>query len=354
MTMETLNKRQLAILEFINRQKSASNRDIKKYLEQKDGSLSRVTIVRDIDELLKKKVIVKKGSGRSVQYESMNDGDFSQYINVTEYFKKSIDERKVLYEHFNFEIFDELSNTFFSKEELKKLNEFNDKYQKRIKTLSPTIIKKEFERLTTELAWKSSQIEGNTYSLLDTEVLIKEHKEAKGHNKQEAIMILNHKYALDFILDKKSDFKKMSLKKIENIHQLVTDKLGVSKGLRKKPVGITGTKYKPIDNEFQIKEVIEKAVDAINNMEDVFSKALLAVLMISYIQPFEDGNKRTARLLGNAILLAYSSIPLSYRSVDEGDYKKAVILFYEQNNARFFKELFIEQYVFAVDNYFLG
>jgi Fic family protein len=75
--------------------------------------------------------------------------------------------------------------------------------------------------------------------------------------------------------------------------------------------------------------------------------------MISYIQPFEDGNKRTARILGNALLLANNACPLSYRSVNEGDYKKAILLFYEQNNINLFKELFINQFKFSVDNYFL-
>jgi Fic family protein len=81
-------------------------------------------------------------------------------------------------------------------------------------------------------------------------------------------------------------------------------------------------------------------------------KALAAVLMISYIQPFEDGNKRTARILGNALLLAYGYCPLSYRSVDEVEYKKAMILFYEQNNAFYFKQLFIEQFRQAIEKYF--
>jgi len=87
-------------------------------------------------------------------------------------------------------------------------------------------------------------------------------------------------------------------------------------------------------------------------LDDPFSKAIFTTLMISYIQPFEDGNKRASRLLGNAILLANNACPLSYRSINEADYKKAVIIFYEQNSARFFKELFVEQFKFAVGNYF--
>ncbi len=75
--------------------------------------------------------------------------------------------------------------------------------------------------------------------------------------------------------------------------------------------------------------------------------------MLSYIQPFKDGNKRTARLIGNAILLAHDAALLSYRSVDEADYKKGMILFYEQNSFRHFKEIFTEQFIFAVKNYFV-
>ena len=227
--------------------------------------------------------------------------------------------------------------------------------KKESKTCPPAIIKKEFERLTVELSWKSSQIEGNTYSLIDTEILIKENKEAEGHKKEEAVMILNHKKALEYIIGNRNEFKNLTLRKIEDVHGLIIDGLSVAKGLRKKAVGITGTKYRPLDNEYQIREMMEKTVDVVNKkLDDPFSKAIFTTLMISYIQPFEDGNKRASRLLGNSILLANNACPLSYRSINEADYKKAVIIFYEQNSARFFKELFIEQFKFAVSNYFLA
>jgi len=167
-------------------------------------------------------------------------------------------------------------------------------------------------------------------------------------------MILNHKKALEYILNKKSDFNKITLSKIENIHNLIVKDMKINKNIRKGLIGITGTKYRPLDNEFQIKEALEKMILIINKKEiHPLVKSLLAILMISYIQPFEDGNKRTARLLGNAILLANNYCPLSYRSIDENDYKKATLLFYEQNSIRFFKELFIQQFNFSLNNYFL-
>ena len=90
----------------------------------------------------------------------------------------------------------------------------------------------------------------------------------------------------------------------------------------------------------------------INAKDNGFEKALLAVIMISYIQPFEDGNKRTGRMVSNALLVAEGICPLSYRSVDSIDYKKAMLLFYEQNNLAAFKKIFFEQIEFSVKNYF--
>jgi Fic family protein len=92
--------------------------------------------------------------------------------------------------------------------------------------------------------------------------------------------------------------------------------------------------------------------DLINRKTSVFEKALIALLFISYIQPFADGNKRTARIVSNAILMNYHFCPLSFRTVDAIEYKKAALLFYEQNNVSYFKEIFITQYDFAVHTYF--
>lgn len=349
--MQKLSKRQLNILDFIRKRKGANNSEIKQYLEENFGEISRVTVVRDINRLLADNLIQKQGKGRSVWYQESAAGGLLGYFDADEYFKKAPDERQIAFERFNFKAFKNLKD-IFTEEEIAELEKLNNNYRIKIKKLSPAVVKKEFERLTIELSWKSSRIEGNTYSLIDTEILIKQHQEAKGHSKEEAIMILNHKKALDYIFDKKSDFKKITLRKIENIHKLIVQDLDIHDGLRNIPVGITGTRYRPLNNKYQIAEAAEILIETINKLKDPFSKALTAILMVSYIQMFEDGNKRTARLLGNAILTANEVCPLSYRSVDEADYKKATVLFYEQNSARFFKELFVEQFKFAAENYF--
>lgn len=305
--------------------------------------LSKITVIRDLNKLISENKVIKEGSGRAIIYKNALDTET--------YFDTAIDKRKLKSESFNFEIFNEVEN-MFSDGELEKISKINEQYKNNRKKLSQTLLKKEYERLTIELAWKSSQIEGNTYSLLDTEKLIKESEEAIGKKHEEAIMILNHKKALDFIFLNADHFKNLSVKKIEELHQILMDGLNVRFGIRNAQVGIIGTKYRPLDNKFQIKEALENLTDIINKTKNPFQKALQAVLIISYIQPFEDGNKRTARILSNAILLAYDYCPLSYRSVDETEYKKAIVIFYEQNNFNFFKQLFVEQFVQSVMKYF--
>ena len=208
------------------------------------------------------------------------------------------------------------------------------------------------ERLVVDLSWKSSQIEGNTYSLLETERLLKDKQTASGKTKEEAIMLLNHKDALDFVLDVSDYLKEISVHRIEDIHSILTKELGVDRNIRHRRVGITGTNYRPLDNEFQIREALEDTCTLINGKENVFEKAILALVLLSYIQAFTDGNKRTARITSNAILIANGYCPISFRTVDSIDYKKAMLMFYEQNNIAAFKKIFIEQFLFAVNTYF--
>ena len=347
----TLTKRQYKIFDFIQGNQSAKRLDIEKYIQSLDEKVSKITVIRDLDVLLKEKFIRKSGQARGIIYSPLETNELLRKYNVEDYFKIEKDKRKIKYSSFNFNIFNEFKD-IFSVKELKELEKTNKIFAEKTKKLTATILKKEFERLMIELSWKSSQIEGNTYSLLDTEILIKENIEAKGHKKEEAIMILNHKNAMEYIFENRDYFKTITKAKIEELHTILTKDLGVEKGLRKTPVGIVGTNYKPLDNQHQIKEAVENLVKIINQLKMPFEKALATVIMISYIQPFEDGNKRTGRILSNAILLANNYCPLSYRSVDESEYKKAIIIFYENNSLAYFKELFIEQFNFAVDKYF--
>lgn len=347
--MSALKQRSREILAFVRASGGASNKEVL----EKFPELSRTTLYRELDRLVADKFLVSEGKGRNVRYREHIVNALSKYIDPEVYFSVDPDKRPGVLEMYQPTVLKKLF-PIFSDDEREHLDSLTKAYQKRLKTFRATLLKKEFERLTIELAWKSSRIEGNTYSLIDTEILIKEHKEAKGHSKAEAKMILNHKAALEYIRDEKTQFQKLTLLKIRNVHHLLVKGLDVETGFRTHAVGITGTRYKPLDNKHQIQDAMGELIAVINKTKNVFEKSVAAMLMLAYIQPFEDGNKRTSRLIGNALLLSYGACPLSFRSIEESDYKKAILLFYEQNNMRFFKQLFLEQYQFAVDHYFLA
>ncbi len=346
----TLNKRQDYILHFINQRRSAAVSEIFSAIQKETGIVAEITVKRDLKKLVDFDLLASKGAGRAVKYELSSGYSLVRPIDVDAYFEKEIDER-VIRERFNFHVFLELKFIFSSDEKI-FLQKLNNGYIKKIRKLPKDVIKKEFERLTIELSWKSSRIEGNTYSLLETEQLIKENRKAKGHTEEEAIMIMNHKKTLDYIRNNNRTFRVISLRKLEEIHSLLTNGLGISKNVRKTLVRITGTRFKPLDNEFQIVEALKRTCSLVNKQKNPFEKAFILMLLIAYIQPFVDGNKRTSRLAGNAVLLANDCCPLSYRSINEIEYKKAVLIFYEQNNISYFKKLFLQQFEFVVKNYF--
>jgi len=344
-----MNTRQEQIIEFAKKNHSFQNKDIVVFFNDK---YSRETITRDLSFLCKQNFLQKNGAGAFVVYSLSEVYKILEDIDVKKYFEIPYLKRDIK-ESFNFKIFDILKNDIFTADEKENLEKLQREFIKNFsKYDSQTLINKEFERIMIEFSWKSSVIEGNTYSLLGTEALIKNNVVGKGKTKEETQMILNHKDAFNEAIQNKERFRKLNYSDIEYIHLVLTKKLGVSKNIRKAPVGITGTKYRPLDNEAQIKEALRDMVKLINEKESFFEKAFLVSILIAYIQVFEDGNKRTSRMISNAILLANNSIPLSYRIVDVEEYKKAVILFYELNNISYFKQIFIEQFEDAVNNYF--
>ncbi|MEK7563804.1 MAG: Fic family protein [Patescibacteria group bacterium] len=349
----TLTHRQLTILDSIRKRSGgAATREILAELRGALDHLSRITVIRDLDAQIARGMVRKMGKGRAVRYVENLANPSQRHIDHDAYFMVDDIRRALLYPTYHPSALAAFSDAF-TPQEYETLTTLNDAYRQRMGKLPPTVIRKEMERFTAEFSWKSSQIEGNTYSLLDTEVLLKEQREADGHPYQEAQMILNHKAALEFIAAHPGDYTPVSLRTIEQLHALIVKNLGVTRGLRGAPVGILGTTYRPMGIRTQLREALQAALDAINAQSHPPAKSLMALLLIAYIQPFEDGNKRTARLLGNALLIAHGFCPLSFRSIDEKEYKKAVILFYEQHNIRYFKQLFIEQFSYAAKHYFL-
>ncbi|MBU0974742.1 Fic family protein [Patescibacteria group bacterium] len=346
----SLSPRQKEIINIIAHSEGITREDIAVKLSNA-LSASKATLARDLKSLIDLNLIQAVGSGPSTAYKSVSKHPLLVYIDLERYFSVEADERTFANKKFDNKIFKSLPGIIFDAEQNKIENNFRS-FDQATKNLDPTIFQRELERYVIELSWKSSKIEGNTYTLLETESLIKQGKEARGKSKQESIMILNHKEAFGLILEHRKDFSKITNRDLLELHNVLTKDLNISGGIRKQAVGITGTTYKPLAHDWELQKALEEMINLVNKAKFPLEKALIVSILLAYIQPFADGNKRSARMLANAILLAHDYFPLSYRSINEDEYKQAMIVFYETSNIYHIKRLFLEQYHFAVKTYF--
>ena len=345
-----LTSRQNQILTIINQSEGLLREEISSRIINLYPT-SKPTLIRDLNTLIKLGLIKTTGKAKATHYVPASKNPLLRTFDIDKYFLEEPDQRLAAKTTFDPNVFGFLNNILLP-HEMDLLAKYGEGLEEKTKNLSPDLIKRELERFVIELSWKSSKIEGNTYTLLETESLIKDQKVAKGKSRAETIMILNHKTAFDMLLGNKDMFKKLNLQNINQLHNVLVKDLEITTGIRKHEVGITGTVYKPSGSEHQLREFMERFIKVLNETENGYEKALIASAMVPYIQPYTDGNKRTARMLCNGILLANNLLPISYRSVDEEEFKKSLIIFYEQLSIVGIKRIFLGQVKFANENYF--
>jgi Fic family protein len=338
------------IIQFVKDHPQSSSQEI---LDGLQLPFSVITLRRSLQHLVAQGLLNRIGELKGSRYAVSPGFSVLSPIDLGDYFSQEIDDRTIQ-ASFNLDLIRETFKylTLFTERESALLQVLQEKHKANTAKLSEEGYKKELERLAIDLSWKSSQIEGNTYSLLETERLLKDKETAAGTTKDEAIMLLNHKEAIDFIIQNPTYINPLTVSSIEDIHSILAKELSISRNIRNSRVGISGTNYTPLDNEYQIREALEQMCQLVNTKQDVFEKALLVLVLISYIQPFTDGNKRTARIISNAILLKNGYCPISFRTIDSLEYKKAMLVFYEQTNIYPFKQIFMGQFEFAVNTYF--
>ncbi len=204
-----------------------------------------------------------------------------------------------------------------------------------------------YSRLLIDLSWNSSRLEGNTYSLLETERLLGLGEAAEGKDAREAQMILNHKAAVELLVDQ-ADEVGFNRYTILNLHALLADNLlgdpQAGGRLRRIPVGIGGTVYHPLEVPQLIEECFEQILDAAAAITDPFEQAFFALVHLAYLQGFEDVNKRVSRLAANIPLIRGNLCPLSFVDVPERAYIDGVLAIYELNRVELLRDLFVWAY----------
>jgi hypothetical protein len=211
-----------------------------------------------------------------------------------------------------------------------------------------------FDRLLIDLSWASSRLEGNTYSRLDTQNLIQFGQEASGKDGQQAQMILNHKRAIEFLVDE-ADLVGFDRRTVTTLHSALSENLlddpRDEGGIRRRPVRISGTPYVPI----AVPQVIEDALDLLlsraSAIPDPFEQAFFAMVHIPYLQPFTDVNKRTSRLAANIPLIRENLCPLSFVDVPERPYVEGTLGVYEQNRVELLRDVFAWAYARSCAQY---
>ena len=238
--------RENEILQYLHYHPGSSRSEIEAGMNLTE---SPATVKRILSSLVENGSALVSGQGRATRYSVSPQAHVTMELNIDTYFQKETDEREVQ-TSFNFDLINETlpKVELFTAEEKERLSALQAQFIRNLEGITPTEYRKEMERLGIDLSWKSSQIEGNTYSLLETERLLKDKQTASGKTKEEAVMLLNHKDALDFVLADPEYLREISVRRIEELHTLLVKELDVDKGIRRRRVGVTGTNYRPLDN----------------------------------------------------------------------------------------------------------
>lgn len=209
-------------------------------------------------------------------------------------------------------------------------------------------------RLLIDLSWNSSRLEGNTYTLLETKRLIELGQSAADKDAAETQMIINHKNAIEYMVDS-VDEPAISSIQICSLHALLSENLlgdpSACGQLRKIGVGISGSTYQPLENPHLIKECFDRFIETINLIEDPFEQSIFSLVHLSYLQAFEDVNKRTARLTANIPLIRKNLKPLSFIDVSQASYITALLGVYEKNDVSLLVDLYIWAYRRSTQRY---
>ena len=217
-----------------------------------------------------------------------------------------------------------------------------------------TYARKILNRLLIDLAWNSSRLEGNTYSLIDTRNLIELGKEAKGRAPLEAQMILNHKDAIEFLVNAADDigFNRYTILNLHGLlaNNLLADPMAVGR-LRYIPVGIEQSAFHPLEVPQLIEECFDQILATAAAIADPFEQAFFVMVQLPYLQPFDDVNKRVSRLAANIPLIKGNLSPLSFEGVPRQTYIEATLGVYELNKVDLLKDVFLWAYERSVARY---
>ncbi|MBP6104504.1 MAG: Fic family protein [Gammaproteobacteria bacterium] len=333
-------------------------------LKVNELTFSRRTLQRRMKQLIESGRLKVSGKGAGTQYQSavslpnstpttfvVSYGSFEIPItdasqSILKYVNHSLNDRKhVVYNRTFLDDYQPNKSAYLSESIKAHLRDIGQN------SVDPQIVgtygKKILSHLLVDLSWNSSRLEGNTYSLLETQRLIEWGEKSEGKSITDTQMILNHKSAIEFLVESSQDinFNRFT---ILNLHALLSDNLlsnaAACGRLRNIPVAIAKTSYTPLNVPQIIDECFEKILEKTAKIQDPFEQAFFVMVQLPYLQPFEDINKRVSRLAANIPLIRNHFSPLSFVDVPEKAYIDALLGVYELNRIELLRDVFIWAY----------
>ena len=333
-----------AILDYIAAHPGARREDIRRHVAR---DVSPPTIWRALKRLVEAKKLEVSGKGRATVYTLAGAAVVRAHLQTPHNLRKPVAYSKDFIDRYV------PNKTFYlSEEDRRQLRAAGQPHP--LPPVAGTYARRILEKLLVDLSWASSRMEGNTYSILETERLIRLGQEAAGKDHKEAVMILNHKEAIQYLVDNLPDIT-IGRRDICAIHALLAEGLLIDPAMAGRPrklgVGISYSSYLPLDNQFMIEEEFEFLLHKAAEIADPYEQSFFLLAHIPYLQAFEDINKRTSRIAANIPLLKADLAPLSFVTMDDRAYIEGLIGVYELNNVSLLRETYIDAYKASADNY---
>ncbi|MFN2533027.1 MAG: Fic family protein [Pyrinomonadaceae bacterium] len=325
------------------------------------GDVSRRTLQRRLSVLAEAGRIATEGAGRSTRYLLATTGEAEEdYVRlspsgaeVRDLVRRRQSERMpVGYKREFLDTYRPNESSYLTSETISYLTRIGVTTD--AERPAGTYARHILNRLLVDFSWASSRLEGNTYSLLDTERLIEFGEAAEGKDAIETQMILNHKSAIEFIVDQRDELA-LNRPTILNLHALLSDNLlpdpAAGGRLRRIGVGIHESVYHPLEVPQLIEECFEQVVDTAAAIRNPFEQAFFVMVHLPYLQPFEDVNKRVSRLAANIPFVRQNLSPLSFFDLPERAYVEGLLGVYEFNRVDLLRDVFVWAYERSAQRY---
>jgi Fic family protein len=317
-----------------------------------NSNFSKRTLQRRLNELVKAGNLERQGTGRSSRYvvvlpKQSTVLQFSKTANRwRNEIRKPIHQRAPVGYNRTFLNQYQPNKSFYLpatvRQELRKIGQISDQTMP-----AGTYARQIVNRLLIDLSWNSSRLEGNTYSLLETENLLKFGTSADGKSLFETQMLLNHKAAIELLVEQADEigFNRYTILSLhaELSNNLLPDPAAMGR-LRHIEVKIGGSVFYPLAVPQLIEECFDQILKTATQIQDPFEQAFFSMVHLPYLQPFEDVNKRVSRLAANIPLIRQNLCPVSFIDVAEQDYVEATLSIYELNQIELLREVFVFAY----------